>query len=209
MKEKRSKRSLVVIIIVVALMLLLMGTAILIVLKKKADSTGSSSHSMFSDEDATPGDGSRGDTSLDNTNPDNIFSGVDVTPIEIKKNDSLKNVASENTIMIYMIGSNLESEAGAASLDLSEMIGSGVDTSKTNVVIFTGGASQWKFDVSSDKNYVVRVEGNKGYYLDGETSDIANMGEAGTLLGFLDFCTKNYKANHYSLIFSSFIKMIL
>ena len=201
MKEKRSKRSLVVIIIVVALMLLLMGTAILIVLKKKADSTGSSSHSMFSDEDATPGDGSRGDTSLDNTNADNIFSGVDVTPIEIKKNDSLKNVASENTIMIYMIGSNLESEAGAASLDLSEMIGSGVDTSKTNVVIFTGGASQWKFDVSSDKNYVVRVEGNKGYYLDGETSDIANMGEAGTLLGFLDFCTKNYKANHYSLIF--------
>ena len=71
MKEKRSKRSLVVIIIVVAFMLLLMGTAILIVLKKNADL-------------------SRGDTSLDNTNADNIFSGVDVTPIEIKKNDSLK-----------------------------------------------------------------------------------------------------------------------
>ncbi len=200
MKENKSKKSLVIVIIAIAALLLLMGTAILIVLKKRAaDNTNSSQYS--SEESATPGDGSRGDTTLDNTNADSLFSGGNVTPIQIQKNDSLKNVASENTVMIYMIGSNLESEAGAASMDLSEMIGSGVDTSKTNIVIFTGGASQWKFDVSSDKNYVVRVEGSKGYYLDGETEDINNMGDPGTLLGFLNFCTKNYKADHYSLIF--------
>ena len=103
--------------------------------------------------------------------------------------------------MIYMVASNLESEMGAASMDIAEMIQSGVDVNKTNVVIFTGGASQWKSDVPSDKNYVLRLDGKGGLYIDGSTSDLENMGEAETLLGFLDFCSENYKTDHNMLIF--------
>ena len=37
------------------------------------------------------------------------------------------------TLMIYVIGSNLESKAGKASKDIGEMLGSGVDFSRVNI----------------------------------------------------------------------------
>ena len=120
--------------------------------------------------------------------------------VEIEKSDSFGKVADDNTVMIYMVGSDLESKAGAATFDIAEMMASGVDTSKTNVVIFTGGCSQWMSDISSDKNYVMRLD-KSGLIEDGATSSINNMGDPNTLLGFLNFCTENYKSDHYTLIF--------
>ena len=120
--------------------------------------------------------------------------------VEIEKSDSFGKVADDNTVMIYMVGSDLESKAGAATFDIAEMMASGVDTSKTNVVIFTGGCSQWMSDISSDKNYVMRLD-KSCLIEDGATSSINNMGDPNTLLGFLNFCTDNYKSDHYTLIF--------
>lgn len=105
-----------------------------------------------------------------------------------------------NTVMIYLVGSSLESEAGTASYDIEEMCESGVDTDNTNVVFFTGGCRQWWLnDISSGHNGVFRVE--DGYFREeGYTYRLLNMGEASTLLGFLDFCKEYYPAEHYSLI---------
>ena len=45
----------------------------------------------------------------------------------------------ENTLLVYMIGSNLESQLGKATRDLQEMRGSGVNFEKNNVIVYTGG----------------------------------------------------------------------
>ena len=50
------------------------------------------------------------------------------------------------TLMIYMIGSDLESKSSAASLDLQELAQSGVDLSGANVVVCAGGAQTWYTD---------------------------------------------------------------
>ena len=51
------------------------------------------------------------------------------------------------TLMVYMVGSNLESTYGSATDDLIEMINSGVDTSRINVLIYTGGARYWNNNI--------------------------------------------------------------
>ena len=48
------------------------------------------------------------------------------------------------TIMVYMVGSDLESISGNASMDLSEMAESKADTRHNNIIIYTGGASAWQ-----------------------------------------------------------------
>lgn len=46
------------------------------------------------------------------------------------------------TWMVYIVGADLESEDGAASADLDEMLGSG-NGKNLNVVVKTGGAKKW------------------------------------------------------------------
>ena len=47
------------------------------------------------------------------------------------------------TVMVYMVGSDLESSYGNASIDLSEMVAAQPDIENNNVVVFTGGASEF------------------------------------------------------------------
>ena len=58
--------------------------------------------------------------------------------------DSLGDIGTVQTIMIYMVGSDLESSYGNASLDMDEMEAAGVDTAHNNVIVYAGGASQWQ-----------------------------------------------------------------
>ncbi|MCC8104033.1 MAG: clostripain-related cysteine peptidase [Clostridiales bacterium] len=107
----------------------------------------------------------------------------------------------EYTLMVYMVGSNLESDYGAASADLMEMLYSGVDCSKVNVLIYTGGSSSWEMDaISSEHNSVFLMTGEGELYEDGSTSSSVNMGSASTLAAFLSYCQESYPAQHYALI---------
>lgn len=45
------------------------------------------------------------------------------------------------TVMIYMVGSDLESTSGNASVDLAEMAESMADTRHNNIIVYAGGAS--------------------------------------------------------------------
>lgn len=109
------------------------------------------------------------------------------------------SASKSKTVMIYMVGSDLESEYGSASLDIFEMAESGVDVNANNILIYTGGASTWAIDIiPSDKNCIYRLM----------TDDIelvkecpsANMGNSSTLSEFMSFCTSNYPADEYGLI---------
>ena len=55
------------------------------------------------------------------------------------------------TALVYMVGSDLESNGGAATTDLNEMIQGG-STSAVNVIVETGGASQWQNPQASNES---------------------------------------------------------
>ncbi|MBR5011846.1 MAG: hypothetical protein IKY12_04740, partial [Clostridia bacterium] len=48
-----------------------------------------------------------------------------------------------STLLVYMVGSDLEGRAAAATNDLYEMETSGIDLAYTNVVVCAGGSQYW------------------------------------------------------------------
>lgn len=102
-------------------------------------------------------------------------------------------------IYIYMCGSNLESEGGAATTDIQEMLDSQM-SEDVNIVIQTGGSKAWQNEmVSADylERYLVSSEGIE--QVDQQDSD--SMGKQETLTDFLTYCDKNYPAENQMVIF--------
>ena len=64
----------------------------------------------------------------------------------------------KRTIMIYMIGSDLESKYLAATKDIDEIINSEVDFDDVNIIVYTGGAKKWhKSDIPNDKQALFEI----------------------------------------------------
>ena len=103
------------------------------------------------------------------------------------------------TIMIYMNGSDLESENGMATNDIIEMLESGLDSSVANLIIFTGGTLRWFNDIIPPIDCVI-WEIEDGYITEAAYLGLLNMGNPGTLASFIRFCKRNYPAEKYGLI---------
>ncbi|MDO4182628.1 MAG: clostripain-related cysteine peptidase [Coriobacteriia bacterium] len=104
------------------------------------------------------------------------------------------------TVLVYMNGSNLETEAGEATDDIAEMISAGT-SDKVNVLIQTMGTKQWqKYNISSSHTQRYKVE-NGGLTLVDNTLDQMPCTEANTLSSFIEWGAKNYPADRYELIF--------
>ena len=107
----------------------------------------------------------------------------------------------EHTILIYMVGSDLESgRYGCASRDLEEIWNSGLDTSKTNLVVYAGGANSWKVNISSAQNSLLQLNGDQLEFV-AVTQEAANMGNPRVLADFLNYGYTNFPAKSYSVIF--------
>ena len=107
------------------------------------------------------------------------------------------------TIMVYMVGSDLESQGQFASGDIIEMLESGVDLAKTNIVLCTGGAQQWGIGLPNNETIITQIvdeDGKVGLTPVGSFGESVNMGESDTLSTFLDYGYENYKTDHYALI---------
>ena len=99
----------------------------------------------------------------------------------------------------YLCGSDLESDAEAATMDLYELQCASLPEN-VQVIIETGGAREW---------YHEDVEaGQQGRYLydsDGltflEAQPEADMGDPETLADFLSFCKENFPADHTMFLF--------
>jgi len=103
------------------------------------------------------------------------------------------------TIMVYMVGSDLESKSGAASVDIVEMMESGVDTTKNKILIYTGGTKEWLIsDIPVDKNCIYLLEGEE-FELVKDYSSL-NMGDSQTLAEFLKYGVSNYQSDEYGLV---------
>lgn len=106
---------------------------------------------------------------------------------------------AEYTLMIYMVGSNLETENGCATQDMTEMANSGLDFSRVNVLVYTGGTDQWSIDVPNTCNSVLQL-GDGSYSIVAQTESRENTGDPQTFYDFLAYCYRNYPASQYALV---------
>jgi hypothetical protein len=101
------------------------------------------------------------------------------------------------TVMVYMIGSDLETEDGAASSDIQEMLDARADN--INIVIQTGGAEEWENENIGDgvtERHAV-VNGNLTRVMElGSTP----MSVSSSLTDFIKWSAENYPADRYELI---------
>ncbi len=103
------------------------------------------------------------------------------------------------TVMVYMCGADLEAKSGAATADLQEMLQARL-SDKVNVLIETGGASQWRNNiVSADTNQIYRLS-SRG--LDCAVPSLGSkpMTDPDTLSEFIRWCKGSYPADRYELI---------
>lgn len=124
------------------------------------------------------------------------------------KKVSLKNlkisdtyIKGKETILIYMVGSNLESEEGLASEDIKEMLDCNFPENNLDVYLCVGGTKKWWLeDIPSDTCGVYRIA-------DGKQEPVAvlenkNMAESSTLTEFINLVyEKTHKqTQYYSMI---------
>ncbi len=136
---------------------------------------------------------------------DDIYAGVGENVDEIIKNKNYAKIfdptliqkggQKEWTIMVYMLGSDLESRGKAASKDIMEMLAGTTNSANSINVVLTTGSSErlgWK---TLKRIY---IENGRRYVLD----DLGKqkMGNPKTLSGFVNWAKEEFPAQHYALI---------
>ena len=124
-------------------------------------------------------------------------------------------VNDKYTLMVYICGSNLESDStgGLASMDIEEMRSVANQPQDVNIVFQCGGAKSWHTRIiggSGVTSITYKDADNKKvqgrYHLDAnnlyedEIIPDVSMGESSTLQSFLEWGFENYPADKYSLI---------
>ena len=103
------------------------------------------------------------------------------------------------TIMVYMCGTDLESNGGMGTSDLQEMLNADV-SKKVNLIVFTGGCKQWRNNViSSSVNQVYQVT-NGNFKCLVQNAGNGSMTDPATLRSFIQWTAQNFPANRNMLI---------
>ena len=129
-----------------------------------------------------------------------------------------KSEPTTRTVMLFLVGSNLESNGGCATQKLLQFIDAKYDEN-VNVIAVTGGTTEWKTDakylvgaeaVDPKLNQVWKVEGKKTGKSHGNMTLLEPEGLPGfedtlisqpaALTAFIDYCYDNYKSDFYDII---------
>lgn len=108
------------------------------------------------------------------------------------------NQVSDMTIMVYLCGSNLESNSGAATKDIAEMLHAGYDMERLNVLVMAGGSQYWFCGFPSDSGNIYLL--NKGRPKSVWRGEAQSMGKPETLSFFINYAREHYPAKRYGLI---------
>lgn len=103
------------------------------------------------------------------------------------------------TLMLYIIGSDLESQTGMATMDLNEILHADLDNQNLNIVVETGGTRRWQNNVMSTRN-IERWSATSRGLQRLETLRSAAMTKPETLSSFIQFAKKQAPADRYMLI---------
>ena len=112
----------------------------------------------------------------------------------------LGNGQDKVTIMIYMCGTDLESQSAMATSDLMEMTKAKI-ADNVNIIVYTGGCKKWNNQVISNiVNQIYKVQsGGLSRLVDNAGKGV--MTDPNTLASFIQFAAENFPANRNELIF--------
>ena len=99
----------------------------------------------------------------------------------------------------YLCGTDLESDNGAATADLQELLSVPLPEN-VKVVIQTGGTSQWQNDLV-DPGYIERFVYDSNGITKLEQLPLASMGDQATFADFLSFANTSYPAEKKMVLF--------
>ena len=104
------------------------------------------------------------------------------------------------TLMVYLMGSDLEAKTAAGSSDLQEIADSGVDLRANQVLVCVGGSPHWHSELGSpEENRILRLT-ETGYVAE-KTGPSRSMGDPSCLADFVNFAAEQAPSEHYALIF--------
>ena len=102
------------------------------------------------------------------------------------------------TVFVYMCGSDLETDGGAATEDLIEMEAATGDCDKLRFVIEAGGSYEWDNNMCEDMmSQRLLIEGGYTEVLD--SGSARDMGAASTLADFVSWGVENYASEYMVL----------
>lgn len=105
----------------------------------------------------------------------------------------------KNTLLIYMCGSDLESEKGYASSNIDELLNADI-SSNNDIYLLTGGSKKWHKEEIDDGVNLYKIDNHK--LMSVKSYGLLNMGEASTLESFISDAKEYQKdSDNYSLIF--------
>lgn len=108
------------------------------------------------------------------------------------------NSGIKRTYLIYMNGSDLETNFGAASADLEEIV-SAKTSDKLKIYIYTGGTEKWHTaGINNEYNEIFTVDDNK--LVKQASFESRNMGSADTLAEFVKYVYDKEGNSEYNII---------
>lgn len=108
--------------------------------------------------------------------------------------------SNTRTIMIYMTGSNLESESGLGTVDLNSIDYNEMDNKNIKVVLIAGGSKEWQNNYINQNETSIYELTSSGYEKV-QTQNIKNMGDDQVFSDYLNYVYENYQTDEYDLIF--------
>jgi len=125
----------------------------------------------------------------------------------------LHKTQKSTVLMIYMCGSDLESEHGLASADIQEMTEAFPEDGNLQVYVMAGGSLDWECGIEPGNGSVYSLD-NDGLHpeegfpelkasadMNDGSDPSGGMGNPETLTSFLDYCYEQTDADNYMLIF--------
>ena len=108
------------------------------------------------------------------------------------------------TIMLYICGSNLESDyassnQGLATMDIKEILSVNNKPDSVNIIFETGGCTNWSSKYGISANYLERWHANGTSLVKDDRLQLASMGEASTFESFLEWGMTSYPAKKYGV----------
>ncbi len=105
----------------------------------------------------------------------------------------------DQTLMVYMIGSDLEAKGAAGTEDMQEIADSGIDLKSANIIVYSGGSAKWHNGTASADTHTL-LELTENGFINANSFSQVSMGESSCLSDFLTYAYENYPAESFSLI---------
>lgn len=117
-----------------------------------------------------------------------------------KNNIANKKVEKTKTIMIYMCGSDLESDGALASYSIRDLMDSDIDYDNIKIYLCAGGSTKWyNSNISTQETSIFEInEDGLNKIKKQKKEDMAN---SNTVTEFLDYAYENSQTDEYYFMF--------